>query len=92
MTSTLDEGLDNESWGIKDFFLFIGKCHNHCTACNGPAANQCTACESTHQLDDGKCKESVQWAIAAKDFTEKELFTDIKGWELKNYETKTPFS
>lgn len=26
LTSTLNEGLDNESWGIRDFFLFAARC------------------------------------------------------------------
>jgi hypothetical protein len=36
LTSTLDEGLDNESWGVRDFFLFAGKCYNFCRSSSGP--------------------------------------------------------
>jgi hypothetical protein len=85
MTSTLDESFDNESWGLRDFFLFVGRCNKHCTACKGPGIAECTACEETHMLVDGQCKDGVEWFVETKDFFDNDL-KNLKGWEVKNVE------
>lgn len=57
MTSTLNEAWENESWGIRDFQLFVGRCHGNCRSCTGPGASDCTSCVSSFVLDNGKCRE-----------------------------------
>ena len=91
MTSTLDDGLDEESWGIRDFFLFIGKCAKHCSACKGPGVQECTKCEKSHKLENGKCKEDINWYIIEKNFFGEEKFKNLSGWEFNNFDG-TPFS
>ena len=94
MTSTLDEDFDNESWGIRDYFLFVGKCSKYCTSCKGPGVQECTSCEETHQLLDGQCKDGVEWFVETKDFFGNEKLKELKGWEVKNVEggLSAPFS
>lgn len=30
LTTNLDEAANNESWGIRDFYVFIAKCSDNC--------------------------------------------------------------
>lgn len=42
LTSTLDEAPINESWGVRDFFLFYAACSTNCGKCTGPLPKDCT--------------------------------------------------
>ncbi len=42
--NNLDENQDNQSFLIRDFRIYIQKCHFSCLQCNGPKENQCTSC------------------------------------------------
>lgn len=44
------------SWGIRDFYLKIKKCHNSCYSCFGPEANQCIQCYPFAAKVGGLCK------------------------------------
>jgi hypothetical protein len=68
MSSTLNEDFNNESWGIRDFFLFAGLCHKHCSSCTGPGPSDCTSCGRDHILDNGMCREGGNWYIIGKFF------------------------
>jgi hypothetical protein len=36
IASNLDEDANNESWGVRDFFLFYSSCASACSECSGP--------------------------------------------------------
>ena len=56
MTSDLNSDMDDESWGIRDFYVFIAKCDESCTKCNGPYNTDCTICGIEEYLTiDRKC-------------------------------------
>lgn len=63
MTSTLDEDPLNESWGVRDFQLFLGKCYRGCTACTGGSKADCTTCGLGFELSNGECKEAGKLII-----------------------------
>lgn len=44
MTTTLDETPDNESWGVRDFYIYYGACPAGCSGCTGPSKADCTGC------------------------------------------------
>jgi hypothetical protein len=77
MTSTLDEDPLNESWGVRDFQLFLGKCYRGCTACTGGSKADCTTCGLGFELSNGECKEAVPWKIAGKFFFTEDDFTGL---------------
>lgn len=41
MTSNLDENADNESWGIRDFQLYVMECTSKCAVCSGNKQDEC---------------------------------------------------
>ena len=41
ITGTIDEAANNESWGVRDFFLYVAKCAKFCNRCNGPSPSDC---------------------------------------------------
>lgn len=50
ISSTLDEAPDNESWGVRDFFMYIAKCSKSCQQCTGPNDSDCTKCQDNWAL------------------------------------------
>lgn len=43
ISSDLDEAPDNESFGVRDFFLYIARCAKACDICLGPNESDCTS-------------------------------------------------
>ncbi|CAD8189326.1 unnamed protein product [Paramecium pentaurelia] len=43
-STTLNEPIDNESFGLRDFTIFYGSCINNCAQCTGPKGSQCLMC------------------------------------------------
>lgn len=43
MTSTLNEASSNESWGIRDFYLYVYTCPAGCKICNPQNLKSCGA-------------------------------------------------
>ena len=41
IATNLDEAANNESWGIRDFYVFIAKCSDNCAQCTGPKGSDC---------------------------------------------------
>ena len=41
ISSTLNEDAKNESWGVRDFFLFYTSCAKACAECSGPTEKDC---------------------------------------------------
>jgi hypothetical protein len=82
-TTTLDEDVANESWGIRQFFLYVAACSNHCEECLGPNGKDCLACESPFVLQDGDCKDPGTWESFYEDFTSND-FTDAKDWVIES--------
>jgi proprotein convertase subtilisin/kexin type 5 len=42
MTTTLNQEAADESWGIRDFFIFVEKCPAGCTICNEKTLKTCS--------------------------------------------------
>ena len=42
VTTNLNEAANNESWGIRDFYLFYAACSSNCGKCTGPLPKDCT--------------------------------------------------
>ncbi|CAD8114331.1 unnamed protein product [Paramecium sonneborni] len=68
MFSTLDENPSNESWGFRDFQLFLYLCPPDCLSCTS---------------DDLK-KDCVLWSIVDFAFLEIYLSTFQEGWQIIN--------
>jgi len=82
ITSNLNEAADNESWGIRDFFLFTAGCSaTNCTTCTGPGDNDCTKCAENYALSNGKCNLLANFILLNKAF-EAKTFTGIDGWTI----------
>lgn len=52
-TSTLNEAPENESWGIRDFFLYSAQCAKDCAECTGPKPADCSKCANNWALQNG---------------------------------------
>jgi len=55
ISSDLDEAPENESFGVRDFFIYIAKCAKACSQCSGPTEADCTKCNNNWALSNGKC-------------------------------------
>lgn len=42
MTTTLNQAAADESWGIRDFYVFVEKCPAGCTICNQKTLDICS--------------------------------------------------
>lgn len=42
--STIDQDPWDESWGLRNFYLYYRVCDNSCQTCNGVASNNCLTC------------------------------------------------
>lgn len=40
-TTTLDEAPNNESFGLRDLYIFYASCANNCAECTGPKESDC---------------------------------------------------
>ncbi|CAD8060428.1 unnamed protein product [Paramecium sonneborni] len=83
-TSSLKQDIENQSWGIRDFFAFIAECPKFCKSCFGSGDNECLKCEETHQLIEGKCINKNDWFILSKEFNEPSSFKKITEWQIEN--------
>lgn len=79
MTTTLDEDMANESWGVRQFYLWVAKCADNCEECTGAQPNECTVCTAPYQMKDGSCQLVGDWQVLHKGFSTNE-FTDNDGW------------
>lgn len=50
ITSNLNEAADNESWGVRDFFVYFASCAKDCGECTGPAPADCKKCLNNYFL------------------------------------------
>jgi hypothetical protein len=53
--SNFDEDLTNESWGVREIFVYLSMCDTSCSSCSGPSSNQCSACQVNAQFSGGTC-------------------------------------
>ena len=59
--TTLDEGWDNESWGLKNIVITVWPCDAACVTCSGGGSNQCTSCNTgnfLHPNTVGQCLDT----------------------------------
>ncbi|CAD8106310.1 unnamed protein product [Paramecium primaurelia] len=89
-SSSLSKDLNQQSWGIRDFFLFAAQCTKFCDECVGNAENECTKCHSTHTLSNGKCLNKNEWYVASKEFFEEESFKKVEGWNFQELDSVSP--
>lgn len=45
ISATINEDANNESWGIRDFFIYYTACAKSCNECSGPKLTDCTKCQ-----------------------------------------------
>jgi hypothetical protein len=43
--SSFDEDLSNESWGIREIYIYLNMCDTTCLSCSGPLATDCLTCQ-----------------------------------------------
>lgn len=41
ITTTLDEAANNESFGVRDLYVFYAACSDNCAECTGPKDADC---------------------------------------------------
>lgn len=39
--TTLNQGAQDESWGVRDFYLHVAYCSENCKECVGPKEAEC---------------------------------------------------
>ena len=54
-TTTLRKSASQQSFGVRDFVLFISKCADNCDVCTGPTDADCKVCSKHFSLNNGKC-------------------------------------
>ncbi|CAK61100.1 unnamed protein product (macronuclear) [Paramecium tetraurelia] len=89
-TTSLKNDPDEQSWGVRDFFLFAAQCTKFCDECIGTAENECTKCQPTHTLLDGKCVNKNEWYILSKEFFTPEQFNKVDGWTFQDVDPAGP--
>ncbi|CAD8118939.1 unnamed protein product [Paramecium sonneborni] len=89
-SSSLKNDPDEQSWGIRDFFLFAAQCTKFCDECVGTAENECTKCSDTHTLQDGKCINKNEWYILSKEFFTDDEFKKLDGWTFQDIDPAGP--
>jgi len=50
ITSTLNEDANNESWGVRDFFIYYSACAKSCHECTGPKESDCSKCQENYAV------------------------------------------
>ena len=55
MQDNLNEPRDNESWGVRDFQIYVANCHSTCVTCNGAGKNECMTCLTGYVFTTGEC-------------------------------------
>ena len=53
--SNLDEVTTNESWGIREIYIYLKMCDTSCLSCSGGSSSECTSCHINAYLSNGVC-------------------------------------
>jgi hypothetical protein len=53
--SNFDESLTNESWGIKEIYIYLKMCDTLCLTCFGSLSSECSTCHTNARISDGSC-------------------------------------
>ncbi|KAM3137913.1 hypothetical protein pb186bvf_009994 [Paramecium bursaria] len=83
ITTNLDEAANNESWGIRDFYVFIAKCADNCAQCTGPKGSDCKKCAQDFVNQGGECRPLPNFVLLEQSFLDAK-FNGINDWILKN--------
>lgn len=66
ITSNLNGGSSDESFGIRDVTISIYICHYTCSTCNGPLINNCLSCYTGMTIDSSnmcKCNSANYYLV-----------------------------
>ncbi|CAK64683.1 unnamed protein product (macronuclear) [Paramecium tetraurelia] len=80
-TSTLDEAPNNESFGLRDLYIYLAACSDNCAECTGPKDTDCKKCSNNWALVGGKCQALPNFILLEQSFLE-DKFTGVNGWVL----------
>ncbi|CAD8107342.1 unnamed protein product [Paramecium primaurelia] len=80
-TSTLDQGSDDESFGLRDLFIYYLPCADRCNECHGPTISDCIKCSDNLFYDSGQCLNISNFEILSQNFNTTK-FDDLNGWEV----------
>ncbi|CAD8071148.1 unnamed protein product [Paramecium sonneborni] len=80
-TTTLDEDVNNESFGLRDFNIYYAACSKNCAECTGPKDSDCKKCANNWALVEGKCQALPSFFVLEQSFLE-DKFTGINGWTI----------
>ncbi|CAD8106299.1 unnamed protein product [Paramecium sonneborni] len=87
--STLDQGGDDESFGLRDLQLFYNPCSNSCDLCRGPEQKDCIKCSNNQLLQSFYgCQTQVAFHLLQANFYQ-DRFTNSEGWILKETKSNT---
>ncbi|CAK69062.1 unnamed protein product (macronuclear) [Paramecium tetraurelia] len=89
-SSSLTMETNQQSWGVRDFFLFAAQCTKFCDECVGNAENECTKYHSNHTLQNEKYLNKNQWYFASKEFFDMESFQKIEQWNFQELDHSSP--
>ena len=88
ITSTLDEAPINESWGVRDFYLFYAACSPNCGKCTGPLPKDCTCiilfnkeCSNNWVMQNGNCAPLANFVLLESSFWD-DKFSSLDDWVL----------
>ncbi|CAD8189874.1 unnamed protein product [Paramecium octaurelia] len=95
--SSLDQGSDDESFGLRDLQLFYAPCQDQCEVCKGEFGSECIRCSNYQFQTLNGCSAPRSYYILERNFYAQK-FTSLEGWILKetqqnliitNYQDKT---
>lgn len=68
--TTLNQGANDESWGVRQLNIFLALCPENCSTCTAASPTACLSCSGTYVLNEGKCVPAQQNLLVDKDFTD----------------------
>ncbi|CAD8195449.1 unnamed protein product [Paramecium pentaurelia] len=86
--STLDQGSDDESFGLRDLQIFYASCPDQCDMCRGPSSNDCIRCSNNLFQSMQGCNPLPYFYLLQSNF-HYDKFTSSEGWILKQSQQST---
>ncbi|CAD8164368.1 unnamed protein product [Paramecium octaurelia] len=88
VTTNLNEAFDEESFGVRDFYLYYQECPSFCNQCTGPNGSDCLICKNGYYrtgVDELMCQECYISCETCQGPTNQDC-TDCGNYELNKKE------